>query len=277
MKLYTKWRDREEWWREGLETSPSDGLTELPKSQQVLPDEVEPPVDWLDLAGREDDRPRHDVPLALMLMLGTSPWQRIDGMGIARQALEAPATGDPRHDLTDSERLMLANGRAWCHAVHADLSPITGHNDPIVLSDANRYAELAFAMAPREPVVATTRALICLRQGRIDDAIRIAHGAVEAFGSLTDRQRDAQAHGSAVLAVVTLALTTATAGDHLTAFALAAAARAMRTAIDIDEAAFASLSSEISDLLDQQKKRFNSPLQPTRLPSARTGKTPVIA
>ena len=42
-----------------------------------------------------------------MLMLGEHAWQRIDGMGLARQALEAPVIGDQRVDLSDDERFLL--------------------------------------------------------------------------------------------------------------------------------------------------------------------------
>ena len=83
-------------------------------------DAVEP--DWFaPPAGEDAYAARQEAPLAAMLMLGEHAWQRIDGMGLARQALEAPATGDQRVDLSEDERFLLANGRAWCLVVHSDL------------------------------------------------------------------------------------------------------------------------------------------------------------
>ena len=81
---------------------------------------------------RARTRTRHArrFPLAAMLMLGEHAWQRIDGMGLARQALETPVTGDPRVDLSEDERFLLANGRAWCLVVHSDLGHGGRRDDP---------------------------------------------------------------------------------------------------------------------------------------------------
>jgi hypothetical protein len=251
VKLYQKRRDREDWWHANA-TSNAD--------ESQLPDELaqgggalEARADWLALSDLDDDGalPLHDVALAMMLMAGSTPWQRVDGMGMARQALESPLTGNQWRDLTVDERLMLTNGRAWCHAVYGDLSPIGSRNDPVVLADAIRHADLAHSMSPHDPEVAMTMSLIRLRQGRVDDALTIAHAAVEGFGSLTARQRSGRAHGSAVLAVVVLALATASSGDIRTAIALGSAARAMRSAVEVDGSALASLLGELSDLMSQ--------------------------
>ena len=144
----------------------------------------------MDLSDSNDDGagPHNDASLALMLMAGPNPWQRIDGMGMARTALETAPTGNEWRDLNHNERLMLANGRAWCHAVYGDLSSNRIRNDPVVLVDAVRYASLAYEINPHEPEVSTTLALIALRQGRLNDAFGFAHAAVDSFASLTDRQ-----------------------------------------------------------------------------------------
>jgi len=181
-----------------------------------------------------------------MLMLGEHPWQRVDGMGMAREALEAPVTGDPRHDLTAEERFLLSNGRAWCLLVHADLAHQRKHDDPFVLADAIRHLELAEAVGPREPQLLTTQALLRLRQGRTSEALAGARSAVDAFGLLSDHVRSGRTQGHAILAVLTLALATAASGDLATARALTAAARAVRTSLDVDEAAFTALVGELS-------------------------------
>ena len=62
-----------------------ESLRELAAAE---PDWFAPPA-----AGEEAYAARQEVPLAAMLMLGENAWQRIDGMGLARQALEAPAHG----------------------------------------------------------------------------------------------------------------------------------------------------------------------------------------
>ena len=204
--------------------------------------------DWLGAPPSEDAHvARLDVPLAVMLMLGESPWQRIDGMGLARQALEAPVTGDRRRDLSGEERFMLANGRAWCLAVHADLAPQGRRDDPIVITDADRYATEALAIGPDNPQALTTRALIALRRGRSDQAVEWAGRAVRSFGGLADAEGTGRVHGPAVLAVVTLALARAGSGDRDTARTLGEAARAVRIGLDIDATAFGALMAELSD------------------------------
>ena len=211
---------------------------------------VDPPLSqsWFGPAeqGPEQDDPRHHVSLATMLMLGENPWQRIDGMGMARDALEAPITGDSRRDLSDQERFFLANGRAWCLLVHGDLAQLQRRDDPIVLADASSFAELAHAVSPTDPHLHTTFALLRFRQGRTSEALVAARGAVDAFGSLPDRDRNGRTQGAAVLAVLTLALVTAASGDHATARTLAAVARATRSPLDVDDVAFGALLAELS-------------------------------
>ena len=199
--------------------------------------------------GEEEYAPRKDVPLASMLMLGENPWQRIDGMGMARQALEAAPTSDGRHDLTDDERFLLANGRAWCLAVHADLAHQGRRDDPFVLADIGRHLEEAEAIAPGNPQLHTTWALLRLRQGRTDEGLECARRAVQTFGSMPDHERSGRTQGAAILALVTLALVTAASGDLATARLLGGAARAVWTPLDIDEAAYTSLMAELSERL----------------------------
>ncbi len=195
--------------------------------------------------GEDDYTPRLDVSLASMLMLGANSWQRIDGMGMARQALEAPRTGDARHDLSDEERFEMANGRAWCLLVHADLAHHGRRDDPFVLADAGRHLELAQELDPANPRLWSSLALLRLRQGRLDEAMQAARRAVDAFGRLADERRSGRTQGSALQAVLTLALVSARSGDSATAGSLAAAARAVRSPLDVDDAAFTALLSEI--------------------------------
>jgi hypothetical protein len=202
--------------------------------------------DWFAPAdlGEDDYAPRLDVSLAVMLMLGANSWQRIDGMGMARKALEAPQTGDPRHDLSDEERFEMANGRAWCLLVHADLAHHGRRDDPFVLADAGRHLKIAQELDPANPRVETTLALLLLREGRPDEAMEVACRAVEAFGRLADERRSGRTQGAAVLAIVTLALVTEMTGDPAVSASLVAAARALRSPLDVDDAAFGALLSE---------------------------------
>ncbi len=194
----------------------------------------------------EDDyAPRLDVSLAAMLMLGANPWQRIDGMGMARQALEAPRTGDVRHDLSDEERFEMANGRAWCLLVHADLAHHGRRDDPFVLADAGRHLTLAHELDSANPRLGATLALLRLRQGRLDEAMQAARHTVDAFGRLADERRSGRTQGVALLAVLTLALVSARNGDREVSASLASAATAMRSPLDVDDAAFAALLSEL--------------------------------
>jgi hypothetical protein len=194
----------------------------------------------------EDDyAPRLDVSLAAMLMLGANPWQRIDGMGMARQALEAPRSGDVRHDLSDEERFEMANGRAWCLLVHADLAHHGRRDDPFVLADASRHLTMANELDPANPRLAATLALLRLRQGRQEEAMQAARYAVDAFGRLADERRSGRTQGVALLAVLTLALVSARNGDREVSASLAAAATAVRSPLDVDDAAFAALLAEI--------------------------------
>jgi hypothetical protein len=253
MRLHHWKRDRDEWWRlDGDEASTSEHLH---SEEPTTVDGAAPTSEWHDLSEHDHVHagPRNDIPLALMLMEGSTTWQRIDGMGMARQALEAPVTGNRWHDLTDGERLVLANGRAWCHVVHADLSPVGNHQDPVVLVDAIRHAEIAYAIGPDDPEVATTLSLIELRRGNVHEAVRLAERAVNTFARLSDGRRTGRAHGSATLAVVMLALASAHAGDTGTALALGSAARATRTALDVNEAALAALLQELSVVAGRQR------------------------
>ncbi len=195
--------------------------------------------------GEDEYAPRLDVSLAVMLMLGANSWQRIDGMGMARQALEAPRTGDARHDLSDEERFEMANGRAWCLLVHADLARHGRRDDPFVLADAGRHMVLAQELDPASPRLGTTLALLRLRQDRLDEAMPAARRAVDAFGRLADERRSGRTQGAALLAVLTLALVTARSGDPAAAVSLAAAASALRSPLDVDDAAFTALLAEI--------------------------------
>jgi hypothetical protein len=226
--------------------SEGQATTDWPPSDPV------PSQDWYGQSELEpeEDVPRHDVSLATMLMLGENPWQRIDGMGIARDALEAPATGDPRRDLSDQERFFLANGRAWCLLVHGDLAHMQQHDDPFVLADASRHAELARAIGPSNPLLHATFALLRFRQGRVPEALEAARGAVGAFASLPDRDRSGRTQGAAVLAVLTLALVTAASGDIAPARTLAGVAQAIRSPLDVDDAAFGALLAELSAWCD---------------------------
>jgi len=232
------WADRDDAWPEG----PIPGADEAGDGSDA-PDWFAPPEE-----GEEAYAARMDVPLAAMLMLGVNPWQRIDGMGMARQALETAPTGDSRRDLTVEERFLLANGRAWCLAVHADLARGARRDDPFVVSDASRQLELAQAADPGNPQALTTLSLVRLRQGRPPEALEAAREAVRVFGSLPDEQRTGRTQGAALLALVTLALVTAVSGDREAAQVLAEAAQAVRSPLDLDEAAFAALLGELGEL-----------------------------
>lgn len=218
--------------------------------QESAPESSESSIDWFGPSqpGEDDGYvPRMEVPLASMLMLGANSWQRIDGMGMARKALEAAANGDLRHDLSDDERFLLANGRAFCLVVHADLAHEGQRDDPFVVADASRHLDLARATAPDNPQWQTTLALVLFRQGRHADALDVARGAVQAFGSLPDRERSGRTQGAALLALATWALVAAASGDLATSRAVAAAARALKAPVDIEEASFASLMAELSE------------------------------
>jgi hypothetical protein len=193
---------------------------------------------------------RQEVPLAAMLMLGEHAWQRIDGMGLARQALEAPASGDLRVDLSDDERFLLANGRAWCLVVHSDLGHGGRRDDPIVLADAQRHVEQARSVATKDvhrAQVLTTGALVTFRREGAQGALDLAQAAVDAFAVLPDSERSGQSQGIASLAVLTLALLTAASGATQPALNLARAAGALRPPLDVDQAAFGALLKELSE------------------------------
>jgi hypothetical protein len=199
--------------------------------------------------GEDGYAARTDVSLASMLMLGTTPYQRIDGMGLARKALEAPRTGDPRRDLSEEERALLSNTRAWCLLVHGDLGHRSRLDDPFVLADAERFVEAARGLAPGSAQVQTTAALLRFRQGRAREALEAAHQAVEGFARLPDHQRGGSTQGAAILAVVVLALVAASSGDVHGARVLGTAARAVRTSLDLDDVAFTALMAELEDAI----------------------------
>jgi len=213
-------------------------------------DEAEAPTDWFgpdEASGPEGYVPRRDAPLAAMLMLGAQSWQRIDGMGLARKALEADATGDARRDLSPEERFLLANGRAWCLLVHGDLGHQGRRDDPFVLADAGRHLELAQQADPTNPAALTTLALLRLREGDPPVALDTARQAVGAFAALPDERRTGRTQAAAMLALMTLSLACAASGDPGMASALTDAARATRSPLDLDEAAFGALKSEVSE------------------------------
>jgi hypothetical protein len=238
---------------EPIEWEPIDWDAPAQDAPAQDPSDLEPTPheDWFAPAepGTDTYAARQDVSLASMLMLGASPYQRIDGMGLARKALETPPTGDPRRDLTGDERSILANARAWCLLVHGDLGHLSRLDDPFVLADAERFAEVARGISPQNPSVETTTALLRLRQGRTTEAQASIERAVEAFAAIPEHQRNGTTQGAAVLAVVTQALVTASSGDLQGARVLSTAARAVVTPLDLDEAAFAALLGEVERLI----------------------------
>ena len=114
-----------------------------------------------------------------------------------------------------------------------------------MLADAGRHLAMAHELDPANPRLATTLALLRLRQGKLDEAMKAARHAVDAFGRLPDERRSGQTQGAALLAVLTLALVSASTGDPVASASLALAARAMRSPLDVDDAAFAALLSEL--------------------------------
>lgn len=221
---------------------------------EAAEDMSSPEADWFGPSALDHETyaARRDVSLASMLMLGADSYQRIDGMGLARKALEAPSTGDSRLDLTDEERWMLANGRAWCMLVHGDLGHRSRLDDPFVVADAERYVEIARGLVPESPHLETTTALLRLRQGRTGEALESAQRAIEAFALLPDHRRSGRTQGDATLAVLTFALVTAESGYIDAAQALGAVCRAIRTPVDVDDVAFAALMTQLEQALGQR-------------------------
>lgn len=229
--------------------------TEEPQAQDVAQaeeaqeaeDELDGDQGWFEPAEHDGDgyAARMDVSLASMLMLGTTAYQRIDGIGMARKALEAPPTGDPRRDLSEAERLLLVNARAWCLLVHGDLGHRSRLDDPFVLAEAERCVEEVRRLAPDSTQGATSLALLRIRQRRTEEALQSAQRAVETFARMPDHQRNGSTQGGALLAVLTLALAAAASGDANTARTLAEAARAARIPLDLDDPAFAALLAQI--------------------------------
>jgi hypothetical protein len=213
--------------------------------------EQAPDEDWFgsDQPGEDSYAARMDVSLASMLMLGASPYQRIDGMGLARKALEEPPIGDSRRDITAEERSILANARAWCLLVHGDLGHLSRLDDPFVLADAERFVEVARRVSPGNPSVETTLALLRLRQGRTAEATEIIEEAMEGFAAVPEHERSGRTQGAAILGVVTHALVAASSGDLHAARVLVSAARAVVAPIDLDEAAFTALLAQVEGLI----------------------------
>ena len=226
-------------------------LVPEPVEAEAFGGEPAPDEDWFgsDQPGEDSYAARMDVSLACMLMLGASSYQRIDGMGLARKALEEPSIGDPRRDISSGERSILANARAWCLLVHGDLGHLSRLDDPFVLADAERFVEVARRLSPGNPSIETTLALLRLRQGRTAEATEIIERAMEGFGAVPEHERSGRTQGAAILAVVTQALVAASAGDTHAARVLCSAARAVVAPIDLDEAAFAALLSQVDGLI----------------------------
>ena len=127
-----------------------------------------------------------------------------------------PLTGDQRVDLSEDERFLLANGRAWCLVVHSDLGHGGRRNDPIVLTDARRHVELAQDVATRDASTGPgpdDQGPPCLPSEGTEEALGLAQASVDAFAVLPDNERSGQSQGTASLAVLTLALLTAASGD----------------------------------------------------------------
>jgi hypothetical protein len=235
------------------ESASPDENTAVGDVQEVQPSRGEPTPDedWFgpSQSGDESYAARRDVSLASMLMLGSSPYQRIDGMGLARKALETAPTGDPRQDISMEERGILANARAWCLLVHGDLGHRSRLDDPFVLADAERFVEMAAGITPGSPSVEITVALLRLRQGRAGDALESAQRAIDLFARIPEHQRGGRTQGAAILAVVTQALVVASLGDCDGARMLSGAARAVVTPLDLDEAAFLALLAEVDSAI----------------------------
>jgi hypothetical protein len=231
-----------------------EAFSDEPLADAPSPDAPSPEHDWLASPEEEDEAAyaaRRDVSLASMLMQGETAYQRVDGMGLARKALEAPPTGDPRRDLSSEERLLLASTRAWCLLVHGDLGHRGRLDDPFVLADADRYLEIASGIAPGSPQALTSGALLRLRQGMPEEALEAARRSVVSFAQLPDHQRSGNTQGAALLAVVVFALAAASSGDVASARALSLAAQAMRTSLETDDAAFAVLMAQLEAALGE--------------------------
>ncbi len=223
-----------------------------PYAVEPLPEAPEVEPDWFAPSepGEDAYAARQEVPLAAMLMLGEHSWQRIDGMGMARQALEAEETGDPRLDLSADERFLLANGRAWSLLVHLDLAHGGRRDDLFVLADAQRHIEQAQGVAARatqQAQLLTTQAMLVFRQDGPVAALPWARAAVDAFAALPDHERTGQSQGAGSLAVLALALVTGAIGDTEAAADVARSAMALRPPLDVDQSAFGALMNELAE------------------------------
>jgi hypothetical protein len=200
--------------------------------------------------------PRRDVALAIMLMLAPEPWLRVDGMSLARQALDAPSTGDPRRDLKDYERGMLADGRARCLVLHCDLMLGSTREDPIVAYEASRYAEFAMRLAPDDAEVTITLALVRLRQRRAEEASELARRALEALGADPYAASDGRVQSAALLSMLILAISSMHMGDRPTAWALVDVISSAPAPLEVDEVGCARLIAELNDLLASDAARL---------------------
>lgn len=214
----------------GVEASPGgdDGAHHAPEADD-------------DLTG---PAPRRDVAHALLLMLSPRAAMRIDGIGLARQALDHRRTGDARRDLTDDERGLVAGARAWCMAVHSDLAIGTIDGDPILLAEAERHAVEAYQLRPQDPQVVATLALVRHRQGRHADAVAWAEWAVTWIGQHPDLQVDGRLAATLATTLLVLALARWRLNDSLVAAELVEAAGAWRDTLELDDVAFAALAAE---------------------------------
>ena len=72
---------------------------------------------------------------------------------------------------------------------------------------------------------------------------------MEAFAALPDHDRTGRTVGAAILGVLTHALVAASSGEVRVAQDLCSAARAVRTPLDIDDAAFAALIGQVNEVI----------------------------
>ena len=142
--------------------------------------------------------PAWTLSLASMLMLGATSYQRIDGMGLARKALEAELTGDPRPNLSVEERCLLASARAWCLLVHGDLGMPPGPMTPswwpmrnVISRPRGTRAGKPHAEPPR---------LAAAPPGPPNRGPRGSGRGGSGFARLPDHQRNSSTQGAAVLA-----------------------------------------------------------------------------
>jgi hypothetical protein len=149
--------------------------------------------------------------------------------------------------MTDEQRFLLANGRAWCLLVYGDLGHQGRRDDPFVLADAERHMALGERLSPGNPRLGTTKSLFFLRQGAIDQALKSAREVVDRFGAWPEHHRDAETQGVALLALLVLALAERAVGNAAAAELLATAVQAVRTSFEVDGNALRSLLAELHE------------------------------